>query len=576
MKRMLVVVGVILWMATLAAQKKPLPAWETDEEKAASQGKKTPFYLQMRTPPTATPYGPAEYARMEGVIIQVQTYNTAIRKYYAEMIKGIIAAKAIPYIIVENTSEQNTVTSQVLTPNGISASDVQFLLFPYDANWTRDYGPWHIYLDKSTRAIVDHHYYDQRPNDDAIPVKLGQLWGEQVFSSGFYTEGGNFMTDGLGTCWMSTGVFSKNDLADNEQNRATVAQLFKEYIGCDSVIFPVSIPGEGTTHIDMYSKILNQDTIIVSYSKSEWGAESDEIAQLDAAADLYANTPKPGGGFFKVVRIPMTFEHGWFSATYYTHTNSLIVNDHVLVPIYGRGTDEEALQVYQDLMPGYTIVGIDSNEIIPAGGSIHCTTMQVPVKQYKACGDGVIGEGEECEPLYWGGVTDCTDLGYESGDLFCTEECRFDVSACVAIETCGNGTIDMGEVCDGNTIACAEIADKDYVSGTATCLPSCAGWDEEGCVTATTDEASQPDDAQPDDAQPDGISPDDTTPDEVATDDTFPDGEIPDEATTDNIVVPDETTSDVPVVSDDDTLVLPDADTGKRAVHSGCGCSIVL
>jgi len=571
MKRMLASACVLLWTVMLAAQKSPLPAWETDEEKAASEGRKVPFDLQMRVPPQNVPYGPAEYASMEGVVIQVQTYNTAIRKYYAEMIKGIIAAKAIPYIIVESTSEQNTVTSQVLTPNGISASAVQFLVFPYDANWTRDYGPWHVYLDKSTRAIVDHHYYDQRPNDDAIPVKLGQLWGEQVFSSGFYTEGGNFMTDGRGTCWMSTGVFSKNDLQDTPQNRATVAQLFKEYIGCDSVTFPVSIPGEGTTHIDMYSKILNQDTIIVSYSKSEWGAEADEIAQLDAAAELYANTPKPGGGTFKVVRIPMTFSHSWWSATYYTHTNSLIVNDHVLVPTYGRGTDAEALAVYEQLMPGYTVVGIDSNEIIPAGGSIHCTTMQVPVKQYKACGDGVIGEGEQCEPLYWGGVKDCTDLGYESGDLFCTEECLFDVSGCVALETCGNGTVDEGEVCDGYTIACTDLPGKDYVSGTAICLSSCGAWDEKDCLTATSDDTPQPDDAQPDDTLPDDEFPDDTLPDEVVTDD-MPTDDVP----TDSIILPDETANDTPIVPDDDTLVVPDVDTGKRAVHSGCGCSVVF
>ena len=563
----------VLCMATAMAQKKPLPAWETDEEKAAATGKNVPFSQQIRTPPTETPYVPAEYATMEGVIIQVQTYNTAIRKYYADMIKGIIAAKAVPYIIVESTSEQNTVVSQVLTPNGIVANEVTFLIYPYDANWTRDYGPWHIYLNKSVRAIVDHHYYDQRPNDDAIPIKLGQLWGDQVFSSGFYTEGGNFMTDGLGTCWMSTGVFSKNDLSDTPQNRAAVAQLFKQYVGCDTVAFPISIPGEGTTHIDMYSKILNQDTIIVSYSKSEWGAKLEEIEQLDAAAELYANTPKPGGGSFTVVRIPMAFSHGWFFTTYYTHTNSLIVNDHVLVPIYGRGTDEEALQIYRDLMPGYTVVGITSNEIIPQGGAIHCTTMQVPLKAYEPCGDGVIAGKEECEPRYWRGIKDCTDLGYASGKLTCTEDCIFDVSQCVPIETCGNGVIDEGEVCDGNVISCTDIASKDYIGGTATCRSTCKDWDESLCVTGVSDSDEVPDSLAESDVVPDSTWKDSDEP--VFTDDYVFEDDIGDDFVGDEAAAPDETVTDVFFGFDEDSVIVPDADRDRRAVQSGCGCSVV-
>ncbi|HSA34666.1 MAG TPA: agmatine deiminase family protein [bacterium] len=561
--------------ALWGAPKQPLPAWETDAEKAAKETR-VPFDLRLRIPPQNVPYGPAEFASMEGVVIQVQTYNTAIRKYYGDMINGIVAAQAMPYIIVENTTEKNNVVSQVLNAYGIAENDVTFLTYPYDANWTRDYGPWHIYPNKGTRALVDHEYYDGRPNDDAIPPKLGALWGDEVFVSGFYTEGGNFMTDGRGTCWMSTGVFDKNNMVDNEQNRAAIAQLFKEYVGCDRVFHPVSIPGEGTTHIDMYSKILDQDTIIVSYSSSEWGADAEELAQLDAAAELYGSIEKPGGGKYTIVRIPMTYSSSFFSTTYYTHTNSLIVNDHVLVPIYGRGTDEEALQIYRDLMPHHTIVGITSNEIIPQGGSIHCTTMQVPVKTYKACGDGVIGTGEQCEPLYLGGET-CETLGYVSGDLACDGDCLFDVSLCVALVTCGNGTIDSGEVCDGGTIDCTAIAGKDYIQGTATCQPSCGAWDESDCESDTPDDTPQPDDTT------EGDIPDETFPDDTMPDDAYPDGPSdiddlsdlePDVPSDFDFAGSDELATDGTVPSDEDTVVVPDS--GKRAISTGCGCSLMF
>lgn len=558
----------LLW----GAPKQMLPAWETDAEKAASKSLKVPFDLRLRLPPQNIPYGPPEYGTMAGVVIQVDTSNSAMRTYYAGMIKGIIAAKAVPYIIVDGTSDRNTVVSQVLTPNGIAENDVQFYTYNYNANWTRDYGPWMIYTDNRTvRAVVDHHYYDQRPADDAMPVNLAGEWNDEVFTSGFYTEGGNFMTDGLGTCWMSTGVFAKNNLADNATNRAMIAQLFKEYVGCDRVFHPVSIPGEGTTHIDMYSKILNQDTIIVSYSNSGWGADANELAQLETAAEFYGSIDKPGGGKYTIVRIPMTYGGSFWGTTYYTHTNSLIVNDHVLVPTYGRGTDEEALQIYRDLMPGYTIVGIDSNEIIPAGGSIHCTTMQIPPEQYKACGDGVIAGNEECEPLYLGGET-CETLGYVSGDLACNENCLFDVSQCVTLETCGNGTVDAGELCDGNTIDCTAIDGKDYIQGTATCLPSCGAWDESDCESDTPDDTPQPDDATEGDI-PDETFPDDTLPDGPVDIDDLSDLE-PDVPSDFDFTGSDETATDGTVTGDEDTVIVPDS--GRRAVSTGCSCSLMF
>ena len=35
------------------------------------------------------------------------------------------------------------------------------------------------------------------------------------------------------------------------------------------------------------------------------------------------------------------------------YTNSTILNDKVLVPIFGSSWDDDAIQTYQDAMPGY-------------------------------------------------------------------------------------------------------------------------------------------------------------------------------------------------------------------------------
>jgi len=444
MKRLSVIVLILMIFSSVYSQdvkKTPLPAWKTKNYERNLMDYR---FLPMLTPPpgSKTIYTPAEFAPMEGVVIQVPTYSDELEDYYAAMIKAIIAADATPYIIADSTNgfsgnDITKITSNVLNPNNIDVNNVVFLDYNYDANWTRDYGPWDIYVD-GVRAIVNHEYYDDRKDDNAINGKLATLWNEEIFSTGLHTEGGNFMTDGLGTCWASTGVINENTKYYG-WTKDEVDAVYVDYLNCSNGIHhPEPLPDEGTTHIDMFSKILDQNTIIVSYSTTALGASAAEIAALDAAAEFYANTPKPDGGQWNIVRIPMTFgNYSSYNDTWrvqYTHTNSTIVNDHVIIPVYDRGTDEEALKIYQQLMPRHTLVGVDSNNMIIWGGSIHCTTMQLPVKTYSECGNGVVDEDEECDTYFTDGV-ECKDLtGFNSGLLKCKNDCTFDTTLCSETE----------------------------------------------------------------------------------------------------------------------------------------------
>jgi len=48
---------------------------------------------------------------------------------------------------------------------------------------------------------------------------------------------------------------------------------------------------------------------------------------------------------------------------------------------------------------------------------------------------------------------------------------------------CGNGVLDdPDEVCDGGTIACAEVPGGYFTGGAATCLSDCSGWDTAQCT----------------------------------------------------------------------------------------------
>lgn len=455
----------------------PLPAWQTREEKMREALMPVPYNLETSSPPSGDVYVPAEYALMEGVIVRASTYSS-MYPFFGRMIRAIADSGATPYILVSSSQEASAVTQNVLQPYGTSSSEVEFVGTDNDAFWSRDFGPWHVYVN-GRRAIVDQKYYSTRPNDDRVPKDLGDAWDEDVYSTYLYTEGGNFMTDGLGTCWASTGVLEYN----THLSRAQIERVYTDYVGCDHIYFVEPLYGEGTTHVDMFSKVLDQDTILVGYSSASLGASVYEISALDNAASFYANTPKPSGGQWNIIRIPMTFHYSGNQRVYNAHTNSLIVNKHVIVPTYGRGTDAAALQIYRDAMPGYTVVGVDARSIIPSGGSVHCTTMQVPARTLASCGNGVITGGEQCD-MTLGGAT-CSDLGYQGGTLTCTSTCRFDTSLCdnVSDGYCGDGVVGGGEICDGEAVACTALSGE-YAAGMASCNSSCSGYDTSACTTA--------------------------------------------------------------------------------------------
>jgi hypothetical protein len=75
------------------------------------------------------------------------------------------------------------------------------------------------------------------------------------------------------------------------------------------------------------------------------------------------------------------------------------------------------------------------------------------------CGDGVINLGEVCDGTNWSDIEGCEDFGFSSGLLECFafgahNECTFDTTGCFNESSndpdCGNNFLETGEQCDGD------------------------------------------------------------------------------------------------------------------------------
>ena len=103
------------------------------------------------------------------------------------------------------------------------------------------------------------------------------------------------------------------------------------------------------------------------------------------------------------------------------------------------------------------------------------------------CGNEKLDTGEDCDgKLIPTGATCATVRGVGStGTLSCSSHCMFDISSCGMPSVCGNGLVEIGELCDGtnfNGSTCESIIGKGS-TGTLVC---------DGCKTISTAHCSAP------------------------------------------------------------------------------------
>jgi len=296
---------------------------------------------------------PAEWERSEGVIIR-WPLGISI-SLVAEMAEDVMVTT-----IVASTYQRDQAISSY-TSGGVNMSNTQFIIAATNSIWTRDYGPWFIFVDDSI-GIVDHIYNRPRPLDDLIPQVIGSEWNIDVFGMDLITAGGNHMSDGLG-CSMSTRLVYDENLT---KTPAQIDSIMLAYLGNQYTVLDY-IESGGIHHIDCWAKFLSPSTILVKDVSS--GNPSYNL--LNQRADWLSQQTSAWGEPYNVIRI--------YCPTGTAYTNSLILNDKVLVPIFGSYYDSTALEIYRDAMPGYEVLGFTGSWY--DNDAIHCRTMGVPDMQ---------------------------------------------------------------------------------------------------------------------------------------------------------------------------------------------------
>lgn len=320
------------------------------------------------------------------------------------ILKQIVAAARLEtqvLILTEDPIEtQNYLMSNNLGgPAFTNMDNVVLVDGEFDSIWIRDYAANPVYGNEVDDLVLVDWIYNRvtRPNDNTSPQYIADQLGLELYTmtqspDDLVNTGGNWMTDGFGTAFASELILEENEVGNpynvTPKTEDEIDALVNEYLGVSRYIKMTALPYDGINHIDMHMKLIDEETLLVG-EYPEGIADGPQInANIDYVLSNFNskfNTP------YNIVRIPMPDSPSglWPSSTptagfYRTYTNGVFVNKTLIFPTYREQYDTTAFRIWGELLPGYNIVGIDSDnpeeQIIALSGAIHCITHSVAVE----------------------------------------------------------------------------------------------------------------------------------------------------------------------------------------------------
>lgn len=489
------------------ATKAALKADEYDNERATN-----PQNFAITVPPAniASVRPMVEWEPMRAIVMSYPGYMLTSANATATFVS--IAQHASEHgavwFFVDGNQAESGLTSRLLTA-GVPAerlgSTIRFLHAPLDSVWFVDSGPLPI-VDKAanTFAFADFRYYHERPLDDALPTLFGRSlagFGYEatatVYRMPLTVEGGTFQATSDGICFTSDrqlyNLSCYADACDEDIEGLTLPQLqanayaqamratLAEYVGCKDLIVLHSVTDDGTGHIDMYLKVLDDHRVLIGqYAPPFSGAEATNAARLDADAAFVEAYVKPDGSRFTAPRIVMPgSRNSSFGRIPFTYVNSTFFNGLNLWPSYPSYTDwkgsrDAAEATWNALLPDMEHVDIDATELSFYSGAIHCVTRTIPaIEAGEWVADGTCA-GATCDAPVGGYDGECVpdDAGTEAcwGPAWqCTcNDC--DTGCAPVADPCGG--VPFTGCCDGEALYYCE-QQRVY---TQSCQGGC-GWD---------------------------------------------------------------------------------------------------
>ena len=231
--------------------------------------------------------------------------------------------------------------------------------------WCRDYMPVQTVSGKLIQFTYDPSYlkgkkeWEESRSDVRKVCRLNNI--EAIFSD-INLDGGNVLVCD-GRAIISDRIFSENPSKDKDSLVNELSKLLE----CEIIIIPAQ-NGDYTGHADGMVRFVNRNTILGNRMADEYKYWQKGMQKVLETYNLtYIDVPFFEG--FKDSKHP--------ESAIGIYVNYLEVNDLIVVPVFGREEDEQAIGIIQKAFPNKQIETIDYNDVAKEGGLLNCTTWVV-------------------------------------------------------------------------------------------------------------------------------------------------------------------------------------------------------
>lgn len=334
---------------------------------------------------------PPEWARQSAVMLTWPHLHDAWAKWMPEVETVFVAiaqqiARREQVLIVHYDADHRTHIARLLAEVAVDPAFVHYAEAKSNDIWVRDYGPLTV-LDKSGKALLLNFKFNawggkyHLAYDHAITGLVHDQGGfskTEIREIDFILEGGGIEVDGHGTLLTTESVVLAN--TRNEVGKAQLEALFQEWFGVKRVLWLShgSLAGDDTDgHIDTLARFTDPHTICYSACLDPTHPDYEALEAMRQELSTFVDYR---GEPYRLVPLPIpqpvySDEGDRLPATY---ANFLIINQCVLLPVYGDPMDAIALARVQACFPERQVVPIHCRVLVQLFGSLHCASMQIP------------------------------------------------------------------------------------------------------------------------------------------------------------------------------------------------------
>lgn len=283
--------------------------------------------------------------------------------------------------------------------------EIQVVEIEADDAWMRDVGPTFVVNDSGDVRGIDWGFnawggfegglYSPWDRDEQVAGTVLQLAGKYRYRAEMIMEGGAFHTDGEGTL-ITTEECLLNKNRNPALSKTQIERNLRDYLSVEKIIWlPKGVYMDETDgHVDNLCCFIKPGEVLLLWtddtSDPQYRRSLDAYQLLSSTCDakgrpLVVHTIQQPGPLYMSQQESLGIKSAVGAAPRNggsrlagSYVNFYIANDGIVMPLFTDPQDKNALSTIKKLFPERQVIGVQSREILLAGGNIHCITQQQP------------------------------------------------------------------------------------------------------------------------------------------------------------------------------------------------------